>query len=49
MPDKEDLVCPKTGKPLDLRWVSKWSDRLYLVFCDCGKVHEFVIDKPDVN
>lgn len=47
MTEAKDFVCPKTGKPLDLKWTSKWSERLYLVFCDCGYVHEFVVDNPD--
>ena len=39
-------ICERTGEPMDLKWTSKWSDRLYLVFCKCGYVHEFVRDEP---
>lgn len=42
MTDRQELTCPKTGKQIDRKWIGKWSDSLYLAFCDCGKVHELV-------
>lgn len=39
---QQELTCPRTGKPLDMKWISKWSDQLWLAHCDCGSVHELV-------
>ncbi len=38
----EELTCPKDGRPMDLKWVSKWDEKLWLHFCHCGRVHELV-------
>jgi len=46
--DGKILTCPKDGRPIDQKWIGKWSDNLYLAFCHCGKVHELVprLSKP---
>jgi hypothetical protein len=47
MTEREELTCPKTGEPIDRKWIGKWSDTLYLAFCDCGEVHELVRDNGE--
>lgn len=38
----EELICPKDGRPIDQKWIGKWSDKLWLAYCHCGRVHELV-------
>lgn len=45
----ELLNCPKDGRPMNLRYVSKWSDSLWLVFCHCGHAHEVVPTKQEAD
>jgi hypothetical protein len=43
---RSDLTCRKTGEPipLDNFSISKWSDRLWLVYCpECRVMHEFEV------
>jgi hypothetical protein len=47
MTEREELTCPKTGEPIDRKWIGKLSDTLYLAFCDCGEVHELVRDNGE--
>jgi hypothetical protein len=39
----ELLRCPSDGRPIDTKWVGKWSECLFLAFCHCGKIHELVM------
>jgi hypothetical protein len=47
MTEREELTCPKTGEPIDRKWIGKFSNTLYLAFCDCGEVHELVSDNGE--
>ena len=44
----EPLRCPTDGRPIDQKWIGKWSDTLWLAYCHCGKVHELVPAKQEV-
>lgn len=42
---RPDITCPKSGEmiPLDKFSISKFTDRMYLVYCPaCRTNHEFV-------
>lgn len=40
------LICPRNGQPIDMKYISKWSETKFLAFCTCGYVHELEPAKP---
>jgi hypothetical protein len=40
--EKEPLCCPRDGRPIDTKYIGKFSDDLWVAFCHCGYGHELV-------
>ena len=48
---RDGVICPKTGRPipLDKFSCSKWSDKLWLIYCpSCRVLHWFECDGPSI-